>query len=257
MASPRLATSWKPAIAALLAACLLLGGCQGCRRWNPFAKKAKKAKKKVVQRPYSFRPLAVYPSDTRTEGLKAVKPGHVAEFRWGARSNLRDVRGDLQLSVVDRRSGTPLVVPGTHFQVTYNRTVVLPKGQDKQFRLVYPLPVPPQGEKAKFALLHRLIPRQSRATLNLTQDPVTPIPGYQYFLVVLAAEPDRYSFVRQLYALQQPPFDLAMEDPPVFYQLVSSEQDRPLPLPEHPFAWSPIAYILWDEMLPQRLTEDQ
>lgn len=258
MTSPRSA-GWRGlTIAVLLMACLLLGGCQGCRRWNPFAGRSKKPKKKrPVVRPYSFRPLGVYPSDKLTAGLKPVKPGHITEFTWGARANLADVRGELQLSVVDRNSGTPLLVPGTRFQLTYSRSVVLPKGQEKRFRLLYPLPVSEPRKVAKFAMRHRLIPRQSKRSLNLTRDPVTPIPGYQYFLLVLAAEPDRYAFVKQLHAIRQPPFDLAASEPEVYYQVVMSDAERPAPLPEHPFAWSPIAYILWDDLAPQRLTENQ
>ena len=86
------------------------------------------------------------------------------------------------------------------------------------------------------------------------------MPSYQYFFVVLAKEPNRYTLVKTLDSVTVP-WDGETEtddtDDPLHYRVVSLPVERTILLSDNPLTWTSIAYVLWDEVDPKLFTPEQ
>ena len=195
--------------------------------------------------------LSVFPnsSDSGEANLRFVKPGHWTEAALATKANNFDFVGALDANVKPAASGNAVDLPRTAYQLQIARPAVLPKGQPK--RLVFPLFVPDDLSRAWLAT--ELHGRDGGAQAMPDAEPLALMRPYQFFLVVLAGEPDRYRPLEMLDSVRAPHGGDALN----YYRVVAPPLKKPLPLPAAALQWSSIAYMIWDDVDPQLLTEEQ
>ena len=215
--------------------------------------KAEEEKQKQQEADPQVEPLVVQPGEPKAE-LQALKPGHWATGTERMRAIYQDFVGQQQVNVVDSR-GEPLPVDGTPVVLQSTRPVTLAKGQPKQIETTF---LAPQVNR-KMAVRSELVERGFGRSLR-SQSAVRRMPSYQYFFVVLAKEPSRYTLVKTLDSVSVP-WDGESEsddtEDPLHYRVVSLPVERTIPLSDNPLTWTSIAYVLWDEVDPKLFTPDE
>ncbi|MCA9122692.1 MAG: hypothetical protein H6822_20780 [Planctomycetaceae bacterium] len=243
-----------------LASFVVLTGCRGCNN-DPLVERDKKLedeeeKKKKPEDDFEFQLAHTIPSD---DSLAAplVKPGHWVTVAHDVKANNRNVQAELYTSSTDRNE-KPIFVDDTPFMLSSSRPAPLPKGQEKRFETPYFIPRSAADESAKTVGLHRELRATPSGTL-LKKDwqPALNMEGHQYFFMVLAADPDRYGYLKRLPSISSPTADDYMTDAYLYYRVLLPKIERIAPLPTNPLTWTSLAYILWDDADPNCLTPDQ
>ncbi|MBN1851840.1 MAG: hypothetical protein JW829_03920, partial [Pirellulales bacterium] len=246
------------------------GGCGGCTNWSsPQGKKqreearkktAEALKKKKEKKPLEISQLAVEPHDEIL--LPMMKRGHWCVADQSMIANFESFVGDLELKIVDKE-GAPIALDRTPFRMPSTRPVSLSKGRAKNIKTTFFAPT--RGDTPSVATLLNQhgsmgLDTQSRVKANL-------MPPYQYHFVVLAKNPARYTYVKTLDVISMPNGGLEesvaatdgsyLGDNDVHYRVVLPNLEKHVPLPDHCLLWSTIAYVLWDDISPDRLSLDQ
>lgn len=256
---------WVWLIAASVLA-LPLAGCKGCST-NPFANRSTKApdidelekKKKEKDKPkpdFEFKVPQVLPGEP-AETRAFLKPGHWVTVRNIIKANNFDFQAELHTKSTDS-SGRTLRVEDTDFQIVSARPAPLPKGQEKAIDTTYFVPIihlnDPNMPRSVWLARELRTARGNRLVLEDVRQATVSMPAYQYFFVILAAEPERYSFLKPTPAFAVPTSVRTDLDKLVYYRVISSTTERVLPLPSHSLTWTSIAYVLWDDMSKGSLT---
>lgn len=244
-----------------------LSGCNGCRP-NPLVQRDEKTpdldelEKKKKEKPkedFEFQPMLVIPGEPE-ESRSFVKPGHWVVVRHLLKANNFDFQAELFTQATDS-TGVPFEVENTPFQVAASRPAALPKGQDKVFDSTYFVPVVKQTDQftTKSVWLHRDLraARGGRLVMEDVRQGTSPMPTYQYHLLVLAQEPSRFGYVQSLTACRAPTSSEAETDHLNYYRVFAPKIERFAPVPNHVLTWTSIAYVLWDDLSPEALTEPQ
>jgi hypothetical protein len=216
-------------------------------------KKEEEEKQKEQESDPQVERLVILPGDAKSQ-TQALKPGHWATGSQRMRAVYEDFVGQQDTSVVNSQ-GEPYSVDGTPLVLESTRPVTLAKGQPKEIDSTFLTPQVPRAIRVREELVERGFGRSLQ-----TQAPVARMPSYQYYFVVLAKEPARYSLLKTLDSVTVP-WDGESEsddtDDPLHYRVVSLPVDRAIPLSDNPLTWTSIAYVLWDEVDPKRLTREQ
>ncbi|MEX2092356.1 MAG: hypothetical protein WD971_06745, partial [Pirellulales bacterium] len=197
--------------------------------------------------------LVVQPGEPKSD-LQALKPGHWATGTQRMRAIYQDFVGEAETSVVNGR-GEPYPVDGTPLVLESKRPVTLSKGQPKDIESTFLAPQVDRAMQVRSELVERGFGRSLRSQL-----PVTRMPSYQYYFVVLAKEPSRYSLLKTLDSVTVPwdgETDSDDTEDPLHYRVVSLPVVRTILLSDNPLTWTGIAYVLWDEVDPKRFTPEQ
>lgn len=243
-----------------MAGTVLLSGCKGCNN-DPLIERDKKLedeekKKKKPDEDFDFQLAKTVPADD-TLAAPLVKPGHWVTVAHDLKANNRNVQAELLTSSTDRNE-KPFFVEDTPFMLSSSRPAPLPKGQAKRFETPYFIPRTAVNEAGKNAGLHReLRAVPSGNLLKKDWQPVLNMEGYEYFLMVLSADPDRYGYLKRLPSVSAPTADDYDTEQYRYYRVLLPQLDRIAPLPTNPLTWTTIAYILWDDADPNMLTPDQ
>ena len=240
---------------------LMLPGCSGCRQDPQAAKKEaedaeKKKKEKKKEKPaFEFSRLEMVPSD---ESLlrNFMKPGHTVTATMTAVANMADLRADVE-SEVTNLEGAPIPMGDTRYHLVMSRPAVLPKGQPKTLEFTFFAPHE-VGETSTLFLRHKLQSARGGSVVYQGSEATRLMPPYQYLFVVLSANPNAYGYLKQIESVRPAYNELLDEGTELLYYRVvlPTVKDR-VPLPSHPFAWTMIAYVLWDGTFADRLTPDQ
>lgn len=251
-----------------LLACTLLGitGCSGCRQETPQERiareqqekeererkeeerrKAEQAKKEK-KHDFEIKPLVSKPSELNVV-RSLVKPGHWMTATQEMRANYFDWAGESSLRVVDDRQ-RPYPIEKTPFQLASSRPVQLAKGQSRHIESLFLVP----HATKKLFVDSRLRERNYGSQVHSELAPLTAMPPYQYFFVVLAKEPQQYAFLKSLNVVAVPQDTEHTSDDLLHYQVLLPTLLQQVPLPENPLCWTPIAYVLWDEVEPDQLS---
>ena len=192
-------------------------------------------------------------SDRDAEGPAIlVKPGHWASTAQTMKANYSNFVGKQTIDVVDE-SNRPVALEHTHFGLQTNRSIGLAKGRAKRIDSDFFIPLKTTGE----FLLDSLVDADSgveayRSLLKLDRQP-----AYQYTIVVLAKAVDQYAFLKVTNTVRAPweaEFD---EISFPHYQIALVNASKEIPLSDNPLTWTNIAYVIWDEVDPTQLTDDQ
>ena len=241
-------------------ALLLAPGCKGCSSTDAEDKEAEKqAEEKKKKQPIELSPLmSLYgqeisedPAGKPTPKI-LVKPGHWMPTVQRMKANYDDYVLTHSGILVDD-SKQPTKIPQTQFSLESTRPVALAKGKPK--RIISEVFVP-EGSQA--TRLHTEFRNKNSGFAELEINPkLVRMPSYQYFLIVLAKEPNRYAFLKVIDTVRnewEEEYD-AISQP--HYRVSLADAGDDLPLDSNLLNWTTVAAIVWDEVDPTRLSADQ
>lgn len=266
----------------LLAGSLLISsGCSGCNSTKTAQSEAEKEAETIEERnkrlakkekkdPREIKPLLPLigqepppeieeettdeeqPTEAPPQTL-LVKPGHWTTTTQEMKSNYDDFVGSSSTTLVDS-NGRPATLEHTNFTFQSKRPVALAKGRAKNIEGEFFIPESSQGTR----ILSEL---RNSSTGVLEKVPSRPVlqkmPSYQYFMVVLSSEISQYGFLKVTDAVRMPWEEELDETSQSHYRVHLADATKRLPLPSNPLTWSSIAYIIWDEVDPTRMTPEQ
>lgn len=243
----------------ILVLLVALPGCGGCRR--SAAKTPEELEKELAERrakqakqrkpDLQLEKLRCHPHEPKADRTWC-KPGHWTSGSLAAKANNFDLLGELDTAVTDGR-GNPVGLVGLPFSLQGSRTITLAKGQRKTFEPVFF--VPANGQQS--LLSYRISIRKGGRGGEEASQLVSLMPGYQYHFVVLARTPSSYAFVKSLDSVRMPSNMTLSNEDHGYYQVVLLEGTRQSPLPSYGLFWTSVAYVLWDDADPEKLTLDQ
>ncbi|MEX0824802.1 MAG: hypothetical protein WD119_01475 [Pirellulaceae bacterium] len=233
---------------------LLVVGCEGCRSDD-----TETAEGEGDGRPAeAFLQEAPKPFPSADEEAQyAIKPGHWFTATKAIRSNRNDQRGDLRIStgILHLQEGR---VRGTPGPLQASRPAVLPKGQLKKldFRLL--TGIPDSTENRRAYLRDQFVSSSQGLAFDSGETPLSAMPPEQYYFLVLTSRPGDFVSL-QVADWVSPPSNAMVLDGTrrANYRVVFPSGDNLLPLPETMLDWTSTAFLLWDDVSPDRLTPAQ
>ena len=183
------------------------------------------------------------------------KMGHWAEIQFMVMANNSNADGQLSSHSV-APTGEPVPVMGTPFYPLTRRPVSLMKGEWKYL------------ETSVF------FPRRERPSVNANTNFVfdrgpgsipfiSMIQGtqlmrtHEYHLVVLSERPSNFDYLKLQNAIALDGFSDGFQERATFYHVVPTVIGEPAPLPGNALAWTTIAYLVWDDYDPGKLSSEQ
>lgn len=246
----------------------LIVGCRGCGSTDPLTEEEREAKREELKKkekekpPFEFLQYAVQPGGAETIASNKstsraevyFKPGHWTNATLRSRANNFDFRGELLSEAVDQ-VGRTVPLDEVPFQLRTTRPVILPKGQQRMLEFSIFTPVETRVKNVSTRLLTGVGGRPVYAETQIAR----PMPPHQYYLVVLALNPDTYSFLKKIDSVTAPVADDVLFDPLLawHYRVALPRFKTFAPLPSQPLGWTSIAYVLWDDLEPKKLLPDQ
>jgi hypothetical protein len=213
----------------------------------------KDAAKKQEKPDYEVDRPVVRPGEPASAS-QTVKPGHWTTATQRMRANYRDFVGQSLASLVGE-DGSVYPVDRTPFLLRSARSVALSKGTPKNIETTF---LVPQVDSA-IRLATELEERGLGGAIRPGPVGLTRMPSYQYYFVVLAKEPSRYSLLKTLDSVKVP-FDGESEmddtEDALHYRVEQLDASGRVSLSDNPLTWTSIAYVLWDEVDPQLLTPE-
>lgn len=245
---------WWPWLLLLLA----LPGCRGCRG-DGLAENDKKSDQQQLEKPkedFQMPSCVTVPHDA-SFAFPTAKPGHWVTVRHEVVANNFDFSGELW-TASSNNAGVPFEVENTRFQLRAVRPAPLPKGESRFLDVNYYIPhVASDSPSTGVWLWAEVRGMRGGRTVEGDANKVYTMPAYQYYLLVLADEPDRYGYLKHLTSVSAPTSDDLGLDSWLYYRVLLPPIDRFAPLPAHSLTWSSIAYIVWDDIDPAILTAEQ
>jgi len=238
---------------------LSIPGCGGCRNTDMSSDNSSAEKSDAVVIISEPQPL---PFGNEVNRM-LVKPGHVAEAQQEFKTGPIDINGRIEGQTFSK-SGAPLPVPGSRWSLNFARDAALPNRQVKRFDLRFfispsyerddnsTVPVNPD-------LRTVLIDRSTgTAVVSPRPTPTTPIPGHQYFFVVLSEHRDDYEYLSKSDLVSWQALEVWDGEIQAAYQLVlcNRTNDRWM-LPSTFFGWTTTAFLIWDDVDPETLSSSQ
>lgn len=201
-------------------------------------------KKKAPRPPFELLRLATLPNSV--DAVEAtVKPGHWTAAQLDAVANDQDLAGALQTN--------PLPLPEVPFAYHTARPALLPKKQRKQLELS--LFIPPDLTDLPLEVSLRTGP--GGRELERGAFPLAGLPAFQFYLVVLTRDPDRYPFLERLDAMVPPGGELFDPTLRAHYRVLRPRVTDRTPVAGSALAWTHTAYLWWDDFDPGLLRADQ
>ena len=277
---PRLWRRGAPVAVALLAALFLVQatGCS-CRSETPAERQARLAKEeaerierekkeeeeKRLRQPVQLPPAKMMPAGEETLST-FVKPGHWNAVLQTAQANAKDFDGVITYEVVGAK-GALALERGAELRLVSRRPLVVAAKSIKAVDALFYCP----HSGANAPRLKSTVRDRRTGAVQADSGYATPLRrllAHQYHFVVLAAEPQRYGFLKALRSVDAPLEDRIETDrfpatslkPSLNYRVVAVPTDDPsgeVALPDNPLAWTSIAYLLWDEVDPEVLRPAQ
>ncbi len=230
---------------------LLVVGCEGCRTdtgEEPDGENGSGGVAEAFTEELS-RPI---PS-AEQEAQYAIKPGHWFTATKPLRANRGDERGELRVSTGTLR----LPRGGLPGPLEARRPVVLPEGQLKRldFRLLAAIPEQPDTRLAY--LRDPFFSDSGGLAFDRGKRAVQAMPPEEYFFLVLTTRPSDFVSLQVADWVSPPTNQLVEGRRRSHYRVVFPAGDNVLPLPETLFDWTSTAFLLWDDVSPDRLTPAQ
>jgi hypothetical protein len=243
------------------AACILLSipGCGGCRNTDTSSDNSPSEKSDAVVIISEPQPL---PFGNEVNRM-LVKPGHVAEAQQEFKTGPIDINGRIEGQTFSK-SGAPLPVPGSRWSLNFARDAALPNRQTKRFDLRFFIsPSYERDESSTFPVnpdLRTVLIDRNTGTpvVSPRPTPTTPIPGHQYFFVVLSEHRDDYEYLSKSDLVSWQALEVWDGEVQAAYQFVlcNRANDRWM-LPSTFFGWTTTAFLIWDDVDPETLSSSQ
>lgn len=247
---------------------LLTSGCGGCRddskltaaekkKADEEKKKAEEERKKEAEKPNFQTKMPVFLPGEHKKPLETnyTKMGHWVTTNFRVIANKFDSQGELSAySVGSGRQ--PIVVPNTNYYSVTSRPVSMPKGEWRNLETNVFIP----RRDTRSATIDYAVNRGIGGIGQVNDGATTKImDAYQYHMVVLTNRREAYRYLPLLDVVKLPNFDeysLAPNQP--FYHVVRTDpKEYPIQLPRESLNWTTIAYLIWDDLNPDQLDEEQ
>lgn len=239
-------------------------GCRGCLRNDSEQLSREEMEKKAREQKEALelKPLRTLPADSDIV-IPTAKAGHWVETIRQVKSN----REDLQVIAsgdVMRGSDKVLNIPHTSITAEFTRPTILPKGQSKTIDLQYFVPttsiaVDPNNPVSTVLRLRSSLLSRSLLT-PLIQEPVSAAElGFGEFLVtVVSPKPQEYAFLSATDLVFWRGTDLMTEERLRCFRVVlCGSKDGKIELPTSMLTMTMMAVLVWDDLAPDDLSEDQ
>ena len=181
-----------------------------------------------------------------------VKPGHWTPTLQTMQANRQDFVGQSSFALIDQQN-QPVPLEHTGFSFAFTRPVVLAQGRAKQIEGLLLVPEQTRATRVRATLVNR----DTGSQVHQIAPRLVALPSYQYYVVVLAREATRYAFLRVTDTVRAPWEEEFDEASAAHYRVVLADATKRLPLPDSALTWSSIAYLVWDEVDPTRLSAEQ
>ena len=248
---------------------LAMTGCKGCSSTDPNDPKAKEeARKKLEEEKKKKDDLEIGQlqpllgqelSEDQLADRKPkllVKPGHWMPTSRRMKANFDDFILEESSTVVDDNR-QPVKLPLTPFTFELSRPVALAKGKAKNVTSEVFVPDDVTSKRLRSTLVNR----KNSANKVETFPELLKMPSYQYFFLVLASEPTRYSYLKVTDTVLSPweeewTGETERASMP-HYRVALADATKNIPLSPNVLSWSSIAVLIWDEVDPTRLSPEQ
>ena len=229
--------------------CVWLVLVAGCGWWGGDEQRAEVDQPSVTEKAVREKPdfelslLTTLPNNVdRVESH--VKPGHWYSAELLAEANRGDFEGRL---IVD-----PVELEGVPFLLRAERPALLAKEQQRRLPFSAYTPVGKDERQIATSLTNRRGDELAR-----TSQPLNFLPPQQYYFVVLARQPEAYGYLRTLPTVRAPSGMAAAVGQDHHYRVLLPRIEQQVPLPSSWLTWTSIAYVLWDDLDPEKLVPDQ
>ncbi|NOY30549.1 MAG: hypothetical protein GXP28_10355 [Planctomycetes bacterium] len=253
----------------LLMAVGVTAGCGGCETKQSTKQTSKEDIKKALDKKEKKPPLEIGPllsqlgqteplgQEDSSEDLERgprllVKPGHWTPTVQRMKANYEDFVGRTTVGLYDEPN-QPSVLRHTRYTYEATRPVVLAKGRAKRVTGEIFVPEHTTGKRIQATLINR----ESGSRIGSRSLSLLKMPSYQYFIVVLAKESSQYSFLKVTDTVRAPWEEEFEEVSSPYYRVVLADGTKSLPLSANALAWTSIAYLIWDEVDPTRMSAEQ
>ena len=145
----------------------------------------------------------------------------------------------------------------TNSRLSVWRPASLPKGQLKNFETLAFVARRHQDAGLTYPLRSEL--RGTRGGSMQEASNILPraLKDHQFVIVVLASNPASYTTIDKLNSIKMAQIEGDQGDPLEYYHIVRPNAEKRVPLPSHSLAWTITSHIVWDDINPAVLTEDQ
>lgn len=239
-------------------------GCRGCIRSGSekltseeLEKKAKEQREALVRQE-----LLSLPADSEIK-TPIAKAGHWVDTVQLVKSNREDLQVVANGDVL-RGAGAPLKISGTEVTPEFSRATVLPKGQTKSIDLQYFVPTtsvnvdPNNPVSTALKLRNNLLSRSLMTPLIRGEYPVNELRHPEFLMVVVSPKPAEYGFLSALDTVLWRGSDLMLSERTRSFHVVLCGSDKgKVALPTSLLTMTTTAVILWDDLSPEDLSEDQ
>lgn len=237
-------------------------GCRGCSSSDPLTEEEREAKREELKKkeqekpPFEFLRFAVQPGGVEETQQKRpevfVKPGHWTNATLRSRANNFDFRGELLSETLDM-TARPVPLDEVPYQLRTTRPVILPKGQQRMLEFSVLLPVETRSKNISTRLLRGV---GGTPVFGETQ-PITAMAPHQYYLLVLALNAQSYSHLRKVPSVTAPSESVFDPMNASHYRVALPQIKTAAPVPSQTLGWTSIAYVIWDDLEPKKLSLEQ
>lgn len=256
--------SWLP-IWLIGGLCLIsFSGCRGCLRNDSEQLSREELEKKAREQKEALetKPLRTLPADTDI-AITTAKAGHWVETIRQVKSNREDLQVVASGDVL-RGPDKVLNIPFTSITTEFARPTVLPKGQTKTIDLQYFIPttsiaVDPNNPTSTVLRLRSNLLSKSLLTPILQEQFSAAELGFSEFLLtVVSPKPQEYAFLASTDLVLWRGSDLMMEERLRCFRVVlCASKDGKIELPTSMLTMTMMAILVWDDLAPDDLSEDQ
>lgn len=249
----------------MLCVSLCLPGCGGCsdeaEQTEAEKKLAEEKKKQEKPKPdFEAERLIVQPHNLLTVN-NLYKPGHWVSTTIDCIANNYDFQGEL--------NSKPIEAKDMPYEIAYSQPLSLAKGQLKQCETHFLVPnrylaglVLELGDEKtrRVPWDQQICPPYSLQGLAGDRTMLAPLENHQFFFVVLAGSPQPYRAWSDLPSFHTFGEYATNPNDPLkgsIYQVWAPPVIAKAPLPSMSCGWTPIAYVVWDDLTPEILDAAQ
>lgn len=256
--------SWMPVWLIGSVGLISSSGCRGCVRDDSEKLSPEEREKKAREQKEALelKPLRTLPADSDIV-ITTAKAGHWVETVRQVKSN----REDLQVVAsgdVMRGTDKVLNIPHTSITTEFTRPTVLPKGQTKTIDLQYFIPttsvsVDPNNPVSTVLRLRSSLLSRSMLT-PIVQEPFSAAElGFgEFLLTVVSPKPQEYGFLSATDLVLWRGTDLMMEERLRCFRVVlCGSKEGKIELPTSLMTMTMMSVMIWDDLAPDDLSEDQ
>lgn len=266
-------------IFALMSGLLLTTGCKGCfkdpTKAPPEEKKEKAKENFETQTPVTLPGL--YPLDPEekkkleeeakdddkkralmnrldpAQRFNRTKLGHWVSIDFLAIAN--NFNADGYLETTSLFANKPNMIEGTDYYVQSARPVNLVKGDWK--KLETSVFIPRREQISTTSSVQYIFNNGSSLPVVNRIQPHTLMEDYQFHVVLLSSRSDSFKFLSFMDWVRLPSDPATRGEEPTFYSVVPTTKGKPIPLPSQSLNWTTIAYLIWDDLDPEDLSQQQ